>query len=443
MKHRRLLLPLLLASVTPCISLRAGDWPQWRGPDGQGHAAGTGYALTWSETENIAWKAAIPGRGWSSPVIADGMIWMTTAIETALPKEKAAEKLKKNTGDQPLTMLEKVELRAIGVDLASGHVVHDVPLLSVAEPQWVHELNSFASPSPVLHKGRLYAHFGALGTACLDTKTAAVVWKNTTLTVMHENGPGSSPVVWNDQVIFHMDGSDQQFIAALKADTGELAWKTPRSGEMHANPQLKKSYGTPLILTVNGKEELVSPASNWLYGYDAAGKELWKLAYGGLGFSLTPRPVAGGGMFFMSTGFMKPELLAIRLDGEKGPEIAWRATKGVPTIPSPLLVGPELYFMNEGGMLTCLDAKTGDERYRERLGGEFSAAPTLADGRIYVTNRAGVTTVVKPGAVFEKLATNTLPGKTMASLAAVDGTIYLRTDTALYAIRAGKAEGKP
>ena len=412
----------------------ASDWPQWRGPDGQGHAVGRGFPVKWSESENVLWKCDIRGRGWSSPVIEGGTAWLTTAEETPLTAAEKAERLKRNTGDQPLTVLKKVDLRAVGVDLTNGKVVHDVLLLSVEDPQWVHELNSYASPTPVLGKGRLYAHFGALGTACLDTATGKVIWQNRDLVVMHENGPGSSPVLWKDQLIFHMDGSDAQFVAALDPASGKVLWKTPRSGEMHPNPQLKKSYGTPLPAMVNGTEQLLSPASNWLYAYDASGAELWKLAYGGLGFSLTPRPVLGHGMLFMSTGFMKAEMLAIRLEGEKAPEIVWRATKNVPTMPSPILLGDELYFVNDSGMLTCLDAKTGEERYRERLGGEYSASPTAADGRLYFPNRAGVTSVVKGGPKFEVVATNTLPGKVLASLAAVDGVFYLRTDSALWAI---------
>ncbi len=430
---------LILATVA-AFSVEAAQWPQWRGPDGQGHAVGGGYPLEWSETKNVAWKAEVPGRAWSSPVVDEETVWMTTALETPLPKEKEAERLRANTGDQPLTLLEKVEFRAIGIDRATGRLRHDVLLLSVNEPQWVHALNSYASPTPVLHDGRLYAHFGALGTACLDTGAAKVVWKNTDLTVMHENGPGSSPVLWQGRLIFHMDGSNQQYIAALDAETGKLAWKTARSGEMHQNPQLKKSYGTPLVLPVGGSEVLLSPASNWLYAYDAAGKELWKVPYGGLGFSLTPRPVSGHGLFYMSTGFMKPEMLAVRLEAGDGkaPEIAWRATKNVPTMPSPVLLGGELYFVNDSGMLSCLDAKTGEEHYRERLPGEFSAAPTVADGRLYFSNRAGATLVVAGGPKFQVLATNQLPGKIMASLAAVDGTFYLRTDAALWAIRTAK-----
>ena len=436
MNTTRLLLTAALAIVS--TSLSAAEWPEWRGPGGQGHAQATGLPASWSETNNVTWKTELPGRAWSSPVIEGKNIWLTTAIETLAKKEDADRRLKANTGNQPLTVLEKVEFRALCVDRDTGKLTQNILLLIAREPQWVHALNSYASATPVIEDGKLYCHFGAMGNACLDTRTSKVLWTDTSLVVQHENGPGSTPVLWKNLMLFHLDGSDQQFIAALDKRTGKLAWKTPRSGDMNKDPQLRKSYGTPLILTVNGKEQIISPASDWIYSYDDNGKELWRVNYGMLGFSLTPRPVVGHGMIFMSTGFMKPQMLALRYQGLEKPEIAWRSEKGAPTMPSPLLVGEELYFANDGGIFTCLDAKTGAEHYRERIGGNYSSSPTFADGKIYVHNREGLTTVIKPGKQFEVLEKNQLPGKIFASLAAVDRALYLRTDTALYRI-----ENKP
>ena len=432
MNTTRLLLTAALAIVS--TSLSAAEWPEWRGPGGQGHAQATGLPASWSETNNVTWKTELPGRAWSSPVIEGKNIWLTTAIETLAKKEDADRRLKANTGNQPLTVLEKVEFRALCVDRDTGKLTQNILLLTAREPQWVHALNSYASATPVIEDGKLYCHFGAMGNACLDTRTGKVLWTDTTLVVQHENGPGSTPVLWKNLMLFHLDGSDQQLIAALDKRTGKLAWKTPRSGDMNKDPQLRKSYGTPLILTVNGKEQIISPASDWIYSYDDNGKELWRVNYGMLGFSLTPRPVVGHGMIFMSTGFMKPQMLALRYQGLEKPEIAWRSEKGAPTMPSPLLVGEELYFANDGGIFTCLDAKTGAEHYRERIGGNYSSSPTFADGKIYVHNREGLTTVIKPGKQFEVLEKNQLPGKIFASLAAVDRALYLRTDTALYRI---------
>ncbi len=433
---------LLFAATQAFVSnaFAAAEWPEWRGPGGQGHANATRLPAAWSETQNVTWKTELPGRAWSSPVIEGKTIWLTTAIETPAKKEDIERRLKANTGNQPLTVLEKVEFRALCVDRESGKLTQNVLVLTVREPQWVHALNSYASCTPVIEDGKLYCHFGAMGNVCLDTHTGKVLWTNTDLVVMHENGPGGSPVIWNNLLVFHLDGSDAQFIAALDKRTGKLAWKTPRSGEMNQDPQLRKSYGTPLILAVNGKEQIVSPSSDWIYGYDVQGRELWRVKYGQLGFSLTPRPVVGHGMIYMSTGFMKAQILALRYQGLEKPEIAWRFEKGAPTIPSPLLVGDELYFVNDGGIVTCLDAKTGTEHYRERLGGNYSASPTFADGKIYLHSREGLTTVVKPGTKFEVLEKNQLPGKIFASLAAAGNALYLRTDTALYRIESKPAK---
>jgi len=422
-------------AVASHVAVAADPWPQWRGPDGQGHAAAAhDLPVTWSEQEHVRWKTPLPGRGWSSPVIGGGLVWMTTAVEQPGTEAERKRRLEGKASNQPLTVAGPVSLRALGVDAESGRLVHDVELLTVAEPQPIHALNSFASPSPVLAGNRLYCHFGDFGTACLDTTTARVVWTSRELRLNHENGPGSTPVLWKDRLIVHVDGSDTQAIAAFDAATGAVAWKTPRSGTLRADPQLKKAYGTPLILPLGGRDVVVSPAADWLYGYDpATGAELWKQSYGGLGFSIVPRPVFAHGLLFMSTSFMQPEILALRLDaGTAAPEIAWREKKGAPTMPSPLVVGDELYMISEKGIATCLDARTGKPVWAERLAGNFSSSPLFADGRIYVGSREGKTYVLRPGPQAEVLATNELEGGIFATPAAVGRAIYLRTEGAVY-----------
>ena len=198
MIHRILLPLLVLTSVS-----YAGNWPEWRGPSAQGQASASGLPETWSETSNIAWKTELPGRGHSTPVMWGEQIWLTTAIEKAATPEEAKRRLESNTGDQPLTVLGSVSLHALCVDRSSGKILHDIELLNVKDPQWAHQLNSYASPSPVLADGRLYAHFGSFGTVALDTKTLKVLWKNEELHVMHENGPGSTAVLHGDRLIAH------------------------------------------------------------------------------------------------------------------------------------------------------------------------------------------------------------------------------------------------
>lgn len=415
----------------------AADWPQWRGPEGQGHSSAKNLPFSWSETENIAWRATIPGKGWSSPVISGDHIWLTTAINSPLSEAEKKKRLEGNTNNQPLELSGRLSLRAVCVDRNTGKILHDVETLVQEEPEPIHQLNSFASPSPVLAGNRLFCHYGTNGTACVDTTTGKVLWTNQELVIRHENGPGSTPVSWKDLLIVHCDGSDVQYIVALDHETGKIRWKTPRSGEMRPDPQLKKAYGTPLIASLEGRDVVLSPGADWLYAYEpATGKELWKLNYGVLGFSIVPRPVLGGNRLFLSTSFVKPELLAIDLTGE--PTIAWRVKKQVPNMPSPLLVGDELYIIADLGVATCLDARTGDVLWSKRLGGNFTSSPLYADGRIYVGNREGVTFVFEPGREHKPLAENTLEGSIMATPAALDSAIYLRTENAFYRIESGK-----
>lgn len=413
----------------------AANWPQWRGPEGQGVADAKGLPVTFSETSGVVWKTEIPGRGWSSPLLWGDRIWMSTALETPAKPEDVERRLKANTGDQPLTLLESVSLRAVCVDLATGRLLEDIELLNVKEPQWVHQLNSYASPTPVLEEGRLYAHFGTFGTACLDTTNGKVLWTNQELQIMHENGPGSTPVLWKDLLIFHCDGSDKQFVVALDKHTGKVVWKTARSGAMRDNPQFRKAYGTPLVVDMNGQPTLVSTGADWVYGYDPAdGKELWKLSYGQLGFSMSVRPVTGNGMVFFSTCFSKPEVFALKYEGLKTPEVVWHNSKNGPNMASPVFTNHVLYFVNDGGILSAVDPANGEAFYRERLGGKFSAAPVAADGKLYFCSREGVVSVVEASREFKILAQNKLDGQIMASPIALDGTLIIRTDKALYRI---------
>ncbi len=420
-------------------SLAAGEgWPQWRGPDGQGHAEVQGLPRHWSETKNVTWKTPVPGKGWSSPVIAGDEIWMTTGVDRPATQRETKQRLETNTGNQPLTVSAEVSLRAVCVHKRTGELLYNIELLNEKSPQWIHQLNSYASPTPVLADGKLYCHFGTYGTACLETSSGEVLWTNRDLPIMHENGPGSSPVLWENRLIFHCDGSDLQYIAALDARTGEVAWKTPRSGKMASNPQFKKSYATPLLVEVDGREVLLSPASDWLYAYDPAdGRELWKLHYDHLGFSLVSRPVVKDGKAFFSTSFMRPQMLCVDYATEQ-PKILWRFQRAVPTMSSPLLVGDQLYFVSDKGVATCVNAKTGQRNWQHRLGGNFSASPMYADGLIFFCSREGITTLIKPGAEYNEVAKNELDGAFFASPAVAEGALILRTDRAVYRIEAQK-----
>lgn len=435
--------PFLLSIVWTGL---ASDWPQFRGPEGQGHARAVELPTEWSETENVLWKTALPGRGWSSPVIEGDRIWVTTAIETPASPEQIEQRLKDHPQASSLALAASVSCRAVCLDRKTGAVLKEIELIRDEQPQPIHRMNSYASPSPVTVGGRLFCHFGAAGTACLDTDTGEILWTNHELRIQHENGAGATPVLWGGLLIVQCDGTDEQFIAAIDQQTGTIAWKTERSGTMRDNPQFRKSYGTPLIVPVGSEAQIISPASDWLYGYrPETGEELWKLSYGTLGFSTVPRPVSGHGLAFICTGFMRSELIAVRYDGADGnpePHEVWRESRSVPKMSSPILVGDELYMVaDSGGIVSCLDARTGSLHWRERLGGNHSASPLFADGKIFFFSREGETHLIAPGPEYRLLARNEIQGEIMASPAAVDRALYIRTDRALYRIEKSAATG--
>jgi outer membrane protein assembly factor BamB len=408
---------LLLLSVTCCLNVPtdAADSPQFRGPGGQGHSDAKNLPLTWSETENIAWKVPIAGLGWSSPSIQGDQIWLTTALD------------------------DGKSLHAIALDRASGKTLHDVEVFTLENPGGVHSKNSHASPTPLIEGDRVYVHYGAHGTACLKTD-GTIVWKNQALKHDHRHGPGGSPVVFEDLLILNCDGSDIQFVVALDKATGEIRWQKKRE-HIHADRLSGKSnvpmaYTTPLLVDVNGTIQLLSTGADSIVAYNPrTGDEYWWFRFDG--YSNVLRPVVANGLVFISSGYDRPEFYAVRIDGSGDvteSHLAWNMKKAAPLNPSPLVVGEELYLVSDNGIATCVDAVTGEERWQERVGGNFSASPTLADGRIYLLDEDGATTVIAPGRKFELLATNKLDGRTLATPAMVDDTILLRTDTHLYRI---------
>ena len=398
---------LLLVLLTFSGTLCAEDWPQFRGPDGQGHSSEHGLPIEWSETQNVAWKQPIEGLGWSSPVIVAGQVWMTTAIA--------------DTGS----------LKAVRLDAKTGQQISYIDVFHKDDLGPIHAKNSHASPTPVIEGGRVYVHFGAHGTACLSTE-GEVLWRNQELAYDHRHGPAGSPVLWQDLLIVSCDGTDKQFVVALDKKTGEVRWRTDRTGRM--------AYSTPLVIEVDGKTQLVSPGGDQVVAYAPTnGEEIWRFRYDG--YSVVPRPVFGHGLIFVSSAYDTPVLYAIRMPGEGDiteTAAAWSMRRGAPNNPSPVLVGDELYIVSDLGIATCVDAKTGEQHWQSRLGGGFSASLLAAEGHIYFTNEEGLTTVVAANKELDKLGENQVDGRTLASLATAEGAIFLRTDKALYRIEAAK-----
>jgi outer membrane protein assembly factor BamB len=311
----------------------------------------------------------------------------------------------------------------------------------VKDPQPIHSLNSYASPTPILEGSRLYCHFGDYGTACLDTESGKILWQKR-LAIDHRVGPGSSPALWNDLLIIPCDGADVQFVVALNKQTGAEVWRTDRPPIRQTDGELRKSYCTPLIIEVNniegaGKQQVVIPGAQWCIAYEPqTGKEIWRIDHGH-GFSLVPRPVFDGKLLFYCTGFMSDRLIAVRPEGTGDvtkTHIAWEKQKQVPMMSSPLVVKNRVYMVSDRGVATCMDAATGEEIWRERIPGRYCASPLYADGRVYIGNTDGLTFVLAAGDEFKILAENQLDGQLMASPVPVDETLIVRAGSNLYRV---------
>jgi outer membrane protein assembly factor BamB len=399
---------LMLAIVaSSALPIAAEDWPEFRGPTGQGHSTERGLPLQWSETQHVAWKVPVPGRGWSSPVVANGRVWLTTATDDG-----------------------GGSLRLISFDVATGRAVTNTEVVKVRGSRAPNVKNSRASPTPIVEGDRVYVHFGADGTAAVSTD-GKVLWK-VVLAYQSQHGNGGSPTLFNDLLIVNCDGADEAYVVALDKATGRVRWRTSR------RQPFDQSYTTPLVIDVAGSKQLISIGAYRAGSYDPqSGRELWRVSYGS-GFSNVPRPVFGHGLVYIATGFMQPTLMAVRVDGTGDvtrSHVVWTLTRQAPYTPSPLLVGDELYVVSDIGIATCLDAKTGKAHWTERLGGNYSASPIFADGHVYFLSEEGVATVLAPGREFRVLAKNTLDGATLASMAVSNGSLFIRSDTHLYRIR--------
>jgi outer membrane protein assembly factor BamB len=401
----------LLFSFCAVTTITAqSDWPQFRGPSGQGHSSETGVPLEWSETRNVVWKTAIRGRGWSSPVVSNGRVWVTTSVSDG----------------------KGASLRALAFDAETGRELVNVEVFRMTNASLKNPKNSHASPTPIIEGDRVYLHFGGEGTAAIDAASGAGVWK-AQFPYASQHGAGGSPVLYNDLLVFSGDGHYEAWVIALDKNTGKVRWKTER------RKPFDQAYTTPLVISVGGRDQLVSVGAYRAAAYDPeTGREIWMVRYEN-GFSNVPRPVFGHNLVFITTGFFEPAVMAVRPDGRgdvTDTHVAWSMTRGAPFTPSPVLVGDELYIINDLGIASCVDAKTGKLHWQQRVGGNHSASPIFADGRIYFLSEEGVATVIAPGKTFQKLATSELDGATLASIAVAGRAFFIRSLTHLYKIAA-------
>jgi outer membrane protein assembly factor BamB len=403
-----LILPFLLLP----LALAGDNWPEFRGPHGDGHADAHGLPVRWSETENVRWKTAIHGKGWASPVLWGDQVWLATAPA------------------------DGTKLQALCVHRDTGEVLHDLEIFDNPRPAFCIDFNSYASSTPAIEEGRIYLHYGSAGTACVATTSGKILWTRRDLPCNHFRGPGSSVVLHGDRLVLTFDGFDSQYLVALDKRTGKTLWKTDRRLDYTTtNGDLKKAYSTPTIIKVDGRELVISPSAQATQAFDlASGEEIWRVNHEGMNSSC--RPLYAHGHLFVTTGHNN-KLLALRADGKgdlTASNIDWKYTATVPTRSSPLLIDDLIYTVTDNGIAGCVEARTGNKVWRERLGGAFSASPIDADGRIYFFNQEGLGFVLAPGRKFELLAANKLSQGCMASPAAVGTALFVRTRTHLYRI---------
>ena len=409
---------LISITLASCLVIEANEqWSQFRGHYGNGIIKSTSAPINWSDNTNIDWKTPIHDRGWSSPVIWNDQIWMTTAT-------------KKGN-----------KMYAICVNKLSGKIEHDIHVFDVKSPQAITNENTYASPTPVVEEGRVYVHFGTYGTACISTKDGQILWKRRDLNCDHEigAGPASSPFIYNNFLIFNVDGRDVQYVIALNKETGQTAWKTNRSVDF-SDVQInqRKAYGTPFIIPRGNSNQMVSIGAKGVYSYDPEnGKELWKAEH--RGWSIAPRPVYGEGLVFTMIDRDRPEMWAINPNGSGDiteTHIEWKETKRMPPRASPIFFKGLLFVVDRNGYISCIEAKTGNSIWQKRMKGRFSASPILANNLIYFFNEDTVCTIIKPTRELEIVTENKLSSdKLMATPAFDENSIYIRTENNLYKIK--------
>ncbi|MBM4002468.1 MAG: PQQ-like beta-propeller repeat protein [Planctomycetes bacterium] len=422
MRFHTTALLVLIASLFQVVASNGSDWLQFRGPDGQGHSDAEGVPTEWSEQKNIRWKVAVPGAGWSSPVISGNQIWLTSSEQ------------------------DGKSLHALCFDKTSGVLLYNVKVLTTDEAGPRHPQNGYASPTPVLDGDRVYVHFGPRGTACLH-RDGEIVWRNTEFAYDAFQGAASSPIIHDDLLILTCDGTDHQFLVALDKKTGKIVWKQPRAhlenaAARHAEGSVmariaKMAYSTPLIQNVDGSPQLISNVADHVAAYDLrTGKEIWWMPY--VGFSQVARPSYGNELFYVVGSVAQDQFCVFAIRPGKGKlredQLAWQCSKGIAHVPSPLLVGKELYVVDNSGVASCLDALTGEVLWRERLGGNYDASPIEVRGRIYYLSRDGKMTVLAAGRSYQVLATNQLEGTFKASPAVSGKALFLRSEADLYRI---------
>ncbi|MDD4755338.1 MAG: PQQ-binding-like beta-propeller repeat protein [Prolixibacteraceae bacterium] len=398
------------------------NWTHFRGSGLNGHALVKNAPLNWGESSNIDWKVPVKGLGWSSPVVYEDQIWLTSAAR------------------------DGKEFYTFCFDFETGKLLDEKTIFTSEDPQRIHSTNSYATPTPCIEKGYVYVHFGSFGTACINTRTYEVVWKRDDLPCEHMQGPASSPVIYKDMLILHLEGTKDPYVVSLNKRTGELIWKSVRPPEIYdpIQPVYRKSYQTPIIIEVNGRDLMISNSAFMCFAHDVyTGEVVWTVEYGY--DSTVSMPLYHNGIVYVNSGWIflenKPSFTrqyAIDPSGEgdvTDTHVKWIYEDEVPQIPTPVIVDNRMYMVHDRGMVTCLDIQTGKPVWKEKLSGNFNSSPVYAGGNIYFINVKGECTIIKPGDKFQIVAENNI-GETVKTLPVfVRDRMILRTEKNLFLIR--------
>lgn len=398
------------------------NWTHFRGSGLNGHALVKNAPLNWGESSNIDWKVPVKGLGWSSPVVYEDQIWLTSAAR------------------------DGKEFYTFCFDFETGKLLDEKTIFTSEDPQRIHSTNSYATPTPCIEKGYVYVHFGSFGTACINTRTYEVVWKRDDLPCEHMQGPASSPVIYKDMLILHLEGTKDPYVVSLNKRTGELIWKSVRPPEIYdpIQPVYRKSYQTPIIIEVNGRDLMISNSAFMCFAHDVyTGEVVWTVEYGY--DSTVSMPLYHNGIVYVNSGWIflenKPSFTrqyAIDPSGEgdvTDTHVKWIYEDEVPQIPTPVIVDNRMYMVHDRGMVTCLDIQTGKPVWKEKLSGNFNSSPVYAGGNIYFINVKGECTIIKPGDEFQIVAENNI-GETVKTLPVfVRERMILRTEKNLFLIR--------
>ena len=398
------------------------NWTHFRGTGLNAVSESVNPPTQWSEANNIRWKTDLEGKGWSSPVVLDNQIWLTTASD------------------------DGKKMNGVCLDFNSGKVLFNILLFTPDSVQGKHSINTYATPTACIEKGFVYLHFGTFGTACLSTSDGKIIWKRSDLNCNHVQGPGSSPIIYKNLLILHLEGNDVQYLVALDKTTGKTVWKAERPAKVYEPlaPIGKKAYITPLIVNVKGKDLLISNGSAICQALDPeTGKEVWHVIQGT--DSTIAMPVYENGLVYFIPGFVNSpegekytELIAVNPDGAGDiakSNVVWKRKLPVLQLLTPLLKNGLIYMVDTQNNLLCFDAKTGDVVYTKKMKNKHYASPVYASGLVYFISGKGEATILKEGRNLEIVAENKLPGEVFATPAILRNQILIRTDKGLYCIQ--------